>query len=94
MEHLEVKQEPGTWDGEVSNEYQIHKNLRLIPFNFMVMLLYLIFSLDVDFFLDSFGLGLLIQSLPLKLCTVFHLYLKYEISIIDNFEGENPFCDH
>ena len=21
MEHLEVKQEPGTWDGEVSNEY-------------------------------------------------------------------------
>ena len=50
MEHLEVKQEPGTWDGEVSNEYRIHKNLRLTPFNFMVMLLYVIFCLDVEFF--------------------------------------------
>ena len=48
MEHLEVKQEPGTWDGEVSNEYQIHKNLT--PFNVMVMLLYVIFCLDVEFF--------------------------------------------
>ena len=63
-----MKQEPGTWDGEVSNEYQIHKNLRLIPFNFMVMLLYLIFCLDVELFCscDSFGIRHLSQSPRLK----------------------------
>ena len=39
MEHLEVKQEPGTWDGEVSNEYQIHKDATgLTLLKFMVSL--------------------------------------------------------
>ena len=39
MEHLEVKQEPGTWDGEVSNEYFFLKSIRVVLISLKIVVL-------------------------------------------------------